>query len=219
MRRIGMRRPSARTALLLGVWGLFCAWVIAGWWSVRSVREPSYDVVARYDGYEVRTYGPFLAVQVSATAPWSEAFRRGRALLAGYLNGDNTTQESIAAGRPVGMEARGQDLGGGVPFLVAAKNDAWTVSFPVPVPWTEVTLPRPNDPRIRIVRVPSRTMAVLTFSGSASRDRADEQERSLRALLARDGAVILGPATVAQYHPSWAPPFLRRNELIIPVRQ
>ena len=62
------------------------------------------------------------------------------------------------------------------------------------------------------------TVAVLTFSGIAGQDNASRSEDTLRELLARDKVVILGSAIVAQYHPSWAPPFLRRNEIIIPVR-
>jgi len=218
MPRFRFRRPSPALTVALIVWLLFCGWTAAGWLAVRGIAEPRYEVVHRADGYEVRAYDPVLAAQVSIVAPWSEALTQGIALLAAYVGGANATQESIAMARPVGMEPEGEVIADTTPVLAAAKDTAWVISAVMPADRTDVTLPRPNDPRIRIVRLPARTIAVLAFSGTATRDRVVAQEERLRDLLAGDGAVILGPATVAQYHPSWAPPFLRRNEVMLPVR-
>lgn len=218
MPRLRFRRPSPVTALLLAAWVLFCVWAVAGWLSARGIAEPAYRTVERRNGYDVREYDELLAAQVSVAAPWSEALRQGTALLSAYLSGANTTQESIAMARPLGVEPEGEAIAADAPVLAVAKDTSWLISFVMPPDRTIVTLPRPNDPRVRIVRIPGRAAAVLAFSGAVSRDRVALQEERLRGLLARDGAVILGPATVAQYHPSWAPPFLRRNEVILPVR-
>lgn len=218
MPRLRFRRPSPAIALLLAAWAVFCIWAAAGWLSARGIEEPAFEVLERRDRYEVRRYGQLLAAQVSITAPWAEALTQGTALLAAYVGGANTTQESIAMARPVGMEPEGEAIAGVTPVLAAARDTSWLISFVMPPERTDVTLPRPNDPRIRIVRIPARDVAVLEFSGSLSRDHVAEREKQLRSLLARDGAGILGPATVAQYHPSWAPSFIRRNEVMLPVR-
>ena len=198
-------------------WVAFCGWVLAGLSTVAGIEEPSYDVVRSAQGYEVRRYSPQLAAAVSATGPWTEAYALGASLLRTYAAGDNTTAESVAAGRPQ-VSAEGENIAGAVPLFSAVKGDGWTISMVVPEHWSDVTLPRPNDPRIRILRIPERTVAVLTFSGSSGRDRVVVREARLRDLLARDKAVILGPATLAQYQPAWVPPFLRRNEIIVPIR-
>lgn len=202
------RRPSRAAVLLLMGWAAFCVWVGAAWLSGSGVDEPSYEVIGIADGYEVRTYGPLVAATVSIAAPRGEAFAQGVAMLSAYVGGDNR----------LGIDPDGTRIAAAVPMFSAQKGDAWLISFMMPSPWTEATLPRPNDPRVRVVRIPARTVAVMSFSGDADGDRVVSAQQKLVGLLARDRAIILGPASLAQYHPSWAPPFLRRNEIMIPIR-
>lgn len=215
---VRIKRLSKRDTTLLLVWIAFCGWVFWGWWTLRGLEEPPYDLVRQEDGYVVRTYGQLLGAQVSVAGPWADAMDQGFDRLTAYLDGDNTTQESIAVSRPIGMESEGEDIAGAVPVLQQERGGVWLISFMLPPQWTDVTVPRPNDPTIRIVRLPARTVAVISFSGRMTRDDAMRHEQRLRELLARDKAVIVGPATVAQYHMPWSPPFLRRNEIMIPIR-
>ena len=48
-------------------------------------------------------------------------------------------------------------------------------------------------------------------------DKVDEQWQLLSGFLAGKGIETLGPPTLNQYNPPWTLPFMRRNEIIIPV--
>jgi hypothetical protein len=185
---------------------------------VQGLDEPDYTISARHNEYEVREYGPALYAQVSVSGSWTEAMARGYSLLWAYLGGDNITAESVAEKRPIGLEPQSENIADAAPVLQQEKAGVWLVSFVLPSDKTLVNLPRPNDPRVRIVQTPARTAAVLKFSGRMTKEDAAQGEARLRELLAADKAVILGPAMTAQYHLPWTPPFLRRNEVIIPIR-
>ena len=121
--------------------------------------------------------------------------------------------------RPPGVDPgpESEVIAKNTPVLMQEKDNNYLVSALLPMVYTSVTLPRPNNPEIRIVNVPPRTVAVRTFRGWVNQRRVKGQETLLRELLARDKRVIVSAATVAQYSPSWTPPFLRRNEILIPV--
>ena len=61
------------------------------------------------------------------------------------------------------------------------------------------------------------TAAVIQFSGWASADKADENWQQLRRFLIAEGIDIIGEPTLNQYNPPWTLPFMRRNEIIVPV--
>jgi hypothetical protein len=70
---------------------------------------------------------------------------------------------------------------------------------------------------VRIVPVPAATVAVLTFTGSPSPQHvAAEQERLSRALETSAWRPT-GPPVALFYDPPWTIPFLRRNEVAVPV--
>ena len=56
----------------------------------------------------------------------------------------------------------------------------WVIRFFMPSKWTMENLPTPNDDQVRLVTVPSETVAVLRFSG----------DRSPEAVAARIGELL-----------------------------
>mmetsp|Transcript_31121 Transcript_31121/g.65607 ORF Transcript_31121/g.65607 Transcript_31121/m.65607 type:complete len:132 (+) Transcript_31121:174-569(+) len=72
-----------------------------------------------------------------------------------------------------------------------------------------------------VVAQESRVMAALTFSGSASEDSVHRKLKELQALLSEKGIAMKDGAApkyeVARYNPPWTLPFLRTNEVLIPV--
>jgi hypothetical protein len=55
------------------------------------------------------------------------------------------------------------------------------------------------------------------FSGVATEEAARDVEKQLRKLIENDGLEASGAAALAQYNDPFTNPFLRRNEIIIPV--
>jgi hypothetical protein len=79
-------------------------------------------------------------------------------------------------------------------------------------------LPAPLDPKVTTRRVAPQYVAASRFSGWAFDWEVDAAERALRAALLRDG---LNPGLgykLARYNEPTAPPFLRRNEVLIELQ-
>jgi hypothetical protein len=103
------------------------------------------------------------------------------------------------------------------PVAVAAGEGGLLMRFFMPAAYTRDTLPRPTDPRVRIVEVPAGTVAVLRYTGSTSPRAAAARAADLLASLEGSGWRATGAPTNLFYDPPWTVPFLRRNEVAVPV--
>lgn len=78
--------------------------------------------------------------------------------------------------------------------------------------------PRPNNSAISIEQLPpGRCEAVLSFSGIFDMTRASEHAHKLLQLLERDGVTVTGDWNAQGYNPPFTLPWLRRNEIHVPV--
>ena len=91
------------------------------------------------------------------------------------------------------------------------------MAFMMPAEFSLEDLPEPDDERVGFEVAPAYTAAVIRFSGWASADKADEHWQRLRQFLIAEQIDITGEPTLNQYNPPWTLPFLRRNEIIVPV--
>ncbi len=186
---------------------------------VRSSYEaPDYSVVqALSPAAEVRSYAPRLAAQATVeNAEPGEGRNAAFRLLFDYISGKNRVADSIAMTVPVETND-GQSIAMTVPVETASGDEAATMRFFLPKRYTLETAPQPVDPRIKIVPIPAETLAVLTYSGSTSPEKASEKQQALLALLAETDWQPSGEASSLFYDPPWTLWFLRRNETVIPV--
>ncbi len=186
-----------------------------------GVEEPLHSVESLADGVEIRRYGPRIAAETTVVADEaaarSVAFRR----LAGYIFGANHRSDRIAMTAPVGQRTTG-DVGQKIAMTApvsqqASTDQGWTVRFYMPTGWTLESLPTPDDERVALVSVPPETVAVLRFSGDRGPRSIAEQTRRLQATLRAYGFVTIGEPTAWFYDPPWTLPFLRRNEIAVPI--
>jgi len=204
------------------------AWIAIGWLSVAGVAEPPYDVLSEQNGYEIRQYAPQLVAEVEVTGNFTEATNRGFRALADYIFGNNTApggdapdaSESIAMTAPViEREATSEAIAMTAPVIEATESEGrHVVTFVMPEKYTLETLPKPKNPEVRIVEVPARTCAVLRFSGNVGPKKAEERKQELIGYLERDGRAYAGLPMLAQYNPPWTPPFMRRNEVLVELK-
>ena len=128
----------------------------------------------------------------------------------GYIFGGNTAEggasQKIAMTSPVRTEA----VGGGV----------HRVSFVLPSKYNLKTLPVPADARVQLREVGAHVAAALEFSGGVDdTDAFSKKTAELRALLSNHGLVASGePPVLADYYPPFAPGWLRKREVIIPLK-
>ncbi len=168
-----------------------------------AVEEPPYRLVSQDGPFEVRQYPALIAAEVSVGGDQDQAGNAGFRLLAAYIFGGNQARGSIAMTAPV---------------VQTENQSTWTVRFIMPQAYTLTALPVPNDPRVRLVSLNPTTEAVLRFSGLAFAADVAARIEELRKQIAAHHLQAIGPASLARYNPPWTLWFLRRNEVMIPVR-
>ena len=193
----------------IAVAGLVSVLAVAG---VRATEEPPHKVVSSDGDFEIREYPALTIAEVTVHADRNTAAYAGFRKLAGYIFGGNAGKQKIAMTAPViEASAGGADDKGRV-------RQAWTIRFVMPKGFTLATLPKPDDPEIRMYETPATRYAVLRFSGVAEDDPTEAKTRELRSAMKARGLEAAGEPLIAQYDPPWIPGFWRRNEIMIPVR-
>jgi effector-binding domain-containing protein len=175
-----------------------------------QVEEPDYRIVRTEGSTEIRDYGPRICAQTEVSGERAAAIGEGFRLIAGYIFGANATKAKIAMTAPV--EQKIQPAPGSTPAQVTAPT-TWTVRFFMPRSWTIDTLPRPDDPRIRVVTLPPSRVAVIRFSGLATERTLRSKTDELSTFIAKHQLHSTGEPAYAFYDPPWVLPFLRRNEI------
>jgi hypothetical protein len=205
------------------VGSIVCALLLTGCsvFGVRSgTEQASYTVVAHLDdNTEVRRYPPQLVAETSVTAP-DESSGRNKAfrVLFDYISGANRAQQTVAMTAPVETAAAPEPIAMTAPVETTAQaGGPYAMRFFLPVEYTMETAPEPTNPEVRIVEVPERTLAVLRFSGSRGADNVARHASELDRVIAGSSWRAVGEPTTLFYDPPWTIPFLRRNEVAVPV--
>ena len=182
--------------------------------------QPTYQVLETIDGQvEIRRYPLRLAAETPVGAQDDQPARDAafRTLFA-YISGANEAQSEIAMTAPVETGASGEEITMTVPVETTAPDGGREIMrFFLPASYTAATAPEPTDPKVRIVEIPAMTLAVLRFSGFW--DEETLRARGTELLAALDGSDWRPARTPSAlfYDPPWTLPFLRRNEVAVPV--
>ena len=164
-----------------------------------AIEEPVYQVEKAWEAeqIEIRAYAP----RIMAVTGMNEDSDSGFRVLAGYIFGGNAEEQKIAMTAPVQQTMAGEK----------------EMAFMMPAEYALRDLPQPEDQRVSFREAPAYTAAVIQFSGWASAEKADENWQQLQRFLIAEGIDITGEPTLNQYNPPWTLPFMRRNEIIVPV--
>lgn len=207
-----MITPFITCIVVIGLW---TAW---GFFSSR-VEQADYTVVKKMNGYEIREYPAHIVAQTTVPGPYGESMSQGFRIVAGYIFGGNTKKESIDMTAPVVAQSAGssENIAMTAPVVATTEGDSQVISFGMPRSYTLETLPTPNDPRVKIVMVPTKQYAVLRFSWYRSDERVKKMQANLLSALARDGVVADGSMAYAGYNAPWTPPWMNRNEVFVGI--
>jgi len=167
--------------------------------SAQAIEEPAYSVERAWEAeqIEIRAYAPRIMAGTAMGNGDDDGFR----VLAGYIFGGNADEQKIAMTAPVQQTMDGSD----------------EMAFMMPAEYALADLPDPDDERVAFREAPAYTAAVIRFSGWATSEKADANWQKLRSFLIAEGIDISGDPTLNQYNPPWTLPFMRRNEIIVPV--
>ena len=184
-----------------------------------GTEQPRYAVLDRIgDNIEIRQYGPRVAAETIVDTSKSDnargdAFR----LIAGYIFGANKTSEKVAMTSPVEISAPGTKIAMTAPVEVNKSGSGLVMRFFMPSKYSIEQLPEPTDTRVKLTLMPPTTIAVLRFSGSTGDSAVSIRTAELVSALQSSKRKTAGPATAFFYNPPWTLPFLRTNEVVIPV--
>lgn len=183
-----------------------------------ATEEPSYRSILQQTPFEIREYPALIAAEVTVSGERSDAVNAGFRLLAGYIFGGNTRKQSIAMTAPVIQnESPNEKIAMTAPVMQSPDPSGWVIRFIMPASYTLDTLPTPNDPKVRLVPLPPKRLAVVRFSGLVDDNDVEQQTAVLRAFIAKQKLTAIGTPSLARYDPPWTLWFLRRNEVMLEV--
>lgn len=161
-----------------------------------------YEVVEADGVFELREYDRLVLISTAKTEGLentNEPFFK----LFNYISGDNKKSQEISMTAPVLMGPNGQA--------------GETMSFVLPAEYSSSNAPLPMDPALEISEIENLSVAVITFDGLLDDDNVSKQRSLLLDWIADKKLEVTGEVIVAGYNPPYTLPFLRRNEIIIPV--
>ncbi len=199
---------------------LLFTWIVWSILVVQSIEKPQYDVLEVRNWYELREYKDYIVAQVEVQGNQQEALNKGFRLLAGYIFGGNTRQESIAMTSPVNdISSSSEKISMTSPVNdISSGDNKHTIQFVLPSTYTLETLPVPNNDRVKLIKVEWYTAAALSYTLWATQEKVEKNKQRLRKYVQRDNLKIIGEPISAQYNPPLSFPLLRRNEIIAEIR-
>jgi hypothetical protein len=188
---------------------------------IRSFYEqPRYMVVDRLsDELEIRSYDRRLAVETTVEsadihAAESEAFR----LLLAYIAGANRGRARFPMTAPVEQSSQPSLIAMTAPVEITRNRSSQVrMRFFLPTALAAKGAPEPIDDRVKIVKLAPVTLAVLRFAGGLSQNVEVKRTEELINRVARSGWRVAGTPFLQAYDPPFTIPFLRRNEIAVPV--
>ena len=190
-----------------------------------AIEEPNYTVLSQVEDFELRRYDEQLVAQTWVSGDQDNASRQGFKILADYIFGNNTApsgeSSKISMTAPVTMQSdnlngqASQKIAMTAPVSMQQNDGKWRVQFTMPSQYTMQTLPKPNNPDVKIVQVPAQTYGVIKFSGLAGSKKVAKKTEMLKSWMQTQKLVITGTPELARYNPPWTLPFMRRNEVMM----
>jgi hypothetical protein len=183
--------------------------------------EQPFDLVRRYDGFELRRYPAHVVAEVIVRLPFAQAGNPAFRSLFGYISGQNRSRTSVPMTAPVVQSAgAAQKVAMTAPVIQHGTDECgYAVAFVLPASMTEETAPEPTDPKVTIRTLPPSLAAVTRYSGRWSQDSYERHCADLLKAIGAEGLTVVGTPRFARFDPPFKPWFLRRNEVIVDVEE
>ncbi|UPT64780.1 MAG: heme-binding protein [Hyphomonadaceae bacterium JAD_PAG50586_4] len=187
--------------------------------AAHAAEEPQWRLVYEEGPFAIRDYAPTVVAETRVAGERGEAINQGFRRLARFIFGANEPNREIAMTAPVTQRLDGERIAMTAPVAQAASGDGWIVTFYMPPGSQLADMPRPLDDAVLLREEAARRVAVLRFSGLATRDNLDRHAAALRAHIEARGETADGALSYAFYDPPWTLPWARRNEVMIALRR
>jgi hypothetical protein len=163
------------------------------------VEIAQYELLKQTDNLEIRKYPAcIMATTELPIENRNNAFRR----VASYNFGSNNQNKKIAMTAPV---------------VMTNSRKKFTMAFIMPKQYEMSNLPKPKNNDVVLKKVPSRTLAVIRYSGLMGQDRIMQKTKQLLDSIKKQKLTSKGEPFFMGYNAPWTLPFLRRNEVAVEV--
>lgn len=168
-----------------------------------GVEIAPYKILKKEGAFELRYYDRM--VLVTASMPEGMDNQRGSFYkLFDYISGENSQAKEIPMTAPV--------------FMDQANKQIETMSFVLPNDYTMDMAPDPQDKTVKLEEVTNYTVAAITFSGLLKQENITKHQLLLEQWIERNGLEKTGSIKAAGYNPPFTIPAMRRNEVLISVK-
>ena len=183
---------------------------------VSNVEQPKYQVVESSGNIEIRDYAPQIVAEAEVAGDRHDAIGKGFRIIADYIFGNNTSAQKVPMTAPVTQQGS-EKIAMTAPVTQQGDGNIWRVRFVMPSNYTMETLPKPNNPAVKLKEIGARRYAAIRFSGMAGEDSLKRRTEELNAFISAKNLTPLSAPTYAFYNPPWTLPFLRRNEVMVEI--
>ncbi len=199
-----------------------------------AVEKLAYRTIEQDGPFELRLIEPHVVAETFVEGDFERVGNEGFRRLVKYIGGANRARAEISMTAPVVQEPASEEIAMTAPVLQESASeeiamtapvaqekigDRYRITFLMPSKYTLETLPQPTDARVRLRAEPMRLAAAIRYTGSWNRSRYEDHERRLRDWMQRRGLEMASSPVWARYDPPFVPWFLRRNEILIEVRE
>ena len=184
-----------------------------------AIETLGYQTIRQEGPFEIRRVEPHIVAETFVEGDFDDVGTIGFRRLFDYIAGLNRSETEIAMTAPVGQTPPAAESPSGKPVVQEGSGGRFRITFVMPAEYTLDALPAPVDERIALRPEAPRTVAAIRYSGFWTRSRYRAHERKLRAWVVLQGLETVGEPVWARYDPPFMPWFLRRNEILIEVRE
>ena len=184
-----------------------------------SVEEVNYKVISKDNSYEIREYQEYIVAEIKVQGSLEEAGDKAFRPLYKYISGANKSREEIAMTAPVTQKPQSEKIPMTAPVMQEKDKSGWTVAFALPDSYTMENAPEPENEAVQIRKMPERRMAAVVYSGTWSEENYSRHLKKLKSWIKEQGLQKHGEPVWARYNPPFTLWFLRRNEILIPVKK
>ena len=177
-----------------------------------NVEVPAYKILKKEQNIEIRQYPPLIIAEVKTAGSRQDAIGDGFRILADFIFGNNEGEKQLSMNGPI-TQQEGIKIAMTAPVQQEQTDAEWAISFIMPSKFSIDTIPNPINDRIKIIQIPSKRYAVITFSGRSTEANLTKHTNKLEIYMNESSYSKVGNAKYAFYNPPWTLPFLRRNEV------
>lgn len=193
---------------------LFCFFGIP---EVMAIEEAKYDVIEEEGAFEIRKYYDHIVAETFVESTFEDAGNIGFRRLFSYIDGNNSTRDSIDMTAPVSQQKNSEKISMTAPVNMQDFSGTYRITFLMPSKYTMDTIPQPLDEMVKIRNEEGKIIAAYKYSGGWSKKRYEKMKQKLLSILEKRNLKTVGQPLFARYNSPFMLWLLRRNEILIEI--